>query len=95
MKVLVAYGTRYGATQGIAEKMGEWLRGNGIDSDIIDVKKDQWPNLNQYNGLIAGSGIRIGQWTKELKNFIKNQKEELNALEGPKFFFVCSGSIPC
>ena len=91
MKVLVAYGTRYGATQGIAEKMVEWLNENDIDSDIINVKKDQWPIINQYDGLIAGSGIKIGRWTKELKNFIKKQKEELNALNGPKFFFVSSG----
>ena len=91
MRILVAYGTRYGATQGIAEKMVEWLKENAIDSDIINVKTDQWPNLNQYNGLIAGSGIRIGRWTKELKNFMKKQKEEINALDGPKFFFVSSG----
>ena len=91
MKVLVAYGTRYGATQGIAEKMVEWLKDNNIDSEIINVKKDQWPNLNQYDGLIIGTGIRIGQWTKELKNFVKKQKEEINTLDGPKFFFVSSG----
>ncbi len=91
MKVLVAYGTRYGATQGIAEKMGEWLKDNNIDSDIINVKKDQWPEIAQYNGLIIGTGIRIGQWIKEMKKFIKKQKNDINTLNGPKVFFVSSG----
>ncbi|MFX0122591.1 MAG: flavodoxin domain-containing protein [Candidatus Hodarchaeota archaeon] len=91
MKVLVAYGTRYGATQGIVEKMVEWLKDNNIDSDIINVKKNQWPKISQYDGLIIGTGIRIGQWTKEVKNFLKNQREDINALIGPKVFFVSSG----
>lgn len=91
MKALIAYGTRYGATQGIAERMSEWLHENNIDSDIINVKKDQWPELSQYNGLILGSGIKIGQWTKEIKKFIKKNKEEINTFNGPKVFFVSSG----
>lgn len=91
MKVLVAYGTRYGATLGIAEKMVEWLKDRNIDSDIINVKKDQWPDIAQYNGLIIGTGIKIGQWTKEMKNFIKKHREDINALDGPKVFFVSSG----
>ncbi|MFX0173152.1 MAG: flavodoxin domain-containing protein [Candidatus Hodarchaeota archaeon] len=91
MKTLIAYGTRYGATQGIAERMSEWLQENNIDSEIINVKKDPWPELSRYNGLIMGSGIKIGQWTKEMKNFIKKKKDEINAFSGPKVFFVCSG----
>ncbi len=91
MKVIIAYGTRYGATQGVAERMSEWLHEDNIDSDIINVKKDSWPELSLYKGLIFGSGIKIGQWTKEMKNFVKKNKEEINALKGPKVFFVCSG----
>ncbi|MFX0211614.1 MAG: flavodoxin domain-containing protein [Candidatus Hodarchaeota archaeon] len=91
MKALIAYGTRFGATQGIAERMVEWLQENKIESDIINVKKDSWPELSHYNGLIFGSGIKIGQWTKEMKKFVKENKEEINALKGPKVFFVCSG----
>ena len=91
MKALIAYGTRYGATQGIAERMSEWLRQSNIDSDIINVKRDQWPKLAQYDGLILASGIKIGQWTKEMKNFIRKKKEEINAFNGPKIFFVSSG----
>ncbi|MFX1283375.1 MAG: flavodoxin domain-containing protein [Promethearchaeota archaeon] len=91
MKALIAYGTRYGATQGIAEQMVKWLQENAIKSDIINLKKDSWPELSQYNGIILGSGIKIGQWTKEMKKFMKDNKEEINALKGPKVFFVCSG----
>ncbi|UCE12550.1 MAG: hypothetical protein JSV04_10175 [Candidatus Heimdallarchaeota archaeon] len=91
MKALIVYGTRYGATQGIAERMFEWLQKENIDSDVINVKKDEWPELAKYSGLILGTGIRIGQWTKEMKNFIKKKKEEINMFRGPKIFFVCSG----
>jgi menaquinone-dependent protoporphyrinogen oxidase len=91
MKALIVYGTRYGATQGIAERMAEWLKENAIDPDVINVKKDPWPELSQYHGLILASGIRIGQWTKEMKNYIKKSKTEINEFNGPKVFFVSSG----
>lgn len=91
MNVLIAYGTRYGATQGITERMSEWLKEKNIDSDIINVKKDQWPELSPYSGLILGSGIKIGRWTKEMKNFLKKKKEGINVFNGPKIFFVSSG----
>lgn len=91
MKALIAYGTRYGATQGIAERMAEWLAENSIDFDLINVKKDPWPELSEYNGLILASGIRIGQWTKEMKSFIKKNKTEISRFNGPIMFFVSSG----
>lgn len=85
------YGTRYGATRGVAERMAEWLNESNIDSTVINIKKDQWPDLSSYNGLIIGSGIKIGQWTKEMKNLLNTKKEEINTFSGPKVFFVCSG----
>ncbi|MFX1247873.1 MAG: flavodoxin domain-containing protein [Promethearchaeota archaeon] len=89
MKVLVANGTRYGATQGITERMVEWLTQNHIDSDIINIRKNKWP-VAQYNGLINGSGIRISLWTKEVEKFIKGKNDEINVIS-PEMFFICSG----
>jgi menaquinone-dependent protoporphyrinogen IX oxidase len=71
--------------------MSEWLQEDNIESDIIDVKKDQWPVLDEYQGLIFGTGIKIGQWTKEMKSFMKKNKEGINMHSGPKAFFVSSG----
>ena len=91
MRVLIAYGTRYGATEEVAERMAEWVKAANIEVDIINVKANQWPELTEYTGLIIGSGIKIGQWTKEIKNFIKKKKDAINKFDGSKIFFVCSG----
>lgn len=41
MRVLVTYATKYGATAEIAEKIGEVLRQEGLDTDVIPVKQVQ------------------------------------------------------
>jgi menaquinone-dependent protoporphyrinogen IX oxidase len=71
--------------------MVEWLNDNSFEAHLINIKDDQWPVLSQYQGLILGTGIKIGQWTKEMKNFIKKRNNEINNFAGPKVFFVCSG----
>lgn len=91
MKVLIVYGTRYGATEGIAKRMAEWFNTASFEVELINVKKDPWPDLSQFQGLVLGTGIKIGQWTKEMKNFIKKHNDEISNFKGPKIFFVCSG----
>ncbi len=93
-KVLIVYGTRYGSTEGTSEKIAEILKENEINVDIYNLKatpKKEIPNINNYNGVIIGSSIKIGQWTKDVKEFVSNQKESLNSFKGKLGFFVSSG----
>jgi menaquinone-dependent protoporphyrinogen oxidase len=76
MKALVIYGTRWGGTTGIAEKIGDTLRKEGYIVDVLDAKLSP-QNISLYDLVIFGSGIRADKWTKETLNFIKENAELL------------------
>ena len=44
LKVLIAYGTRYGATTGNAEEIGRVLTEEGFDVRVINIKKEKIKN---------------------------------------------------
>jgi menaquinone-dependent protoporphyrinogen oxidase len=93
-EVLILYGTRYGSTEGISEKMAEIMKGNEVKVDLFNLKSTperEVPAFDQYDGLLIGTGIKVGQWTKEVKEFVKKRKEGLNLFNAPKGFFVSSG----
>jgi len=71
-KVLVTYASKYGATAEIAEKIGEVLRQAGLQTDILPVKSIR--DLTQYNAVILGSAVYIGQWRKDAVKFLKASK---------------------
>ena len=89
-RVLIAYGTRFGSTEEITSKFAEIMRSKGLDTTVINVKKDKWPPLDQFDAVLVGSGIKMGKWTKEAKNFIK---KNVKVLKEKSFLavFVSSG----
>jgi menaquinone-dependent protoporphyrinogen oxidase len=74
-KVLVAYGTKNGATAGIAERIGEVLRGAGLEADVIAA--DRVGDVTRYAAVVLGSGVYIGSWRKEAANFLKANASRL------------------
>ena len=93
-KVLLVYGTRYGSAEEISEKMADLLREKGAEVDIFNLKttpEKEIPAFNNYDGILVGTGIKMGQWTKEVKDFVTAKKEELNSFKGHRGFFVSSG----
>ncbi len=90
-KVLIAYGSRYGATEGVAIKIAEIFRDNNVLAEVVDLKeKSDFDNFDNYDGLIIGSSIKIGQWTRHVKNFVRNMRLEIQKFAGPFGFYVCS-----
>ena len=74
-RVLVAYGTKYGATAGIAEKIGQVLQDAGL---AVDVKRaDQAGDASAYQAVVLGSAVYIGRWRKEAVNFLKTNEQAL------------------
>ena len=76
-KVLIFFGSRYGGTEGIAEKMAEVLKEKGVTATVFDLKKtsqSEPPDLCAYDGILIGSGIKVGQWTKDVKEFVPKTK---------------------
>jgi menaquinone-dependent protoporphyrinogen oxidase len=67
-KVLVAYATKYGSTAEIAEKIGEVLRQEGLDTDVLLVR--EIGDVSAYPAVVLGSAVYIGQWRKEAAKFL-------------------------
>ena len=74
-RVLVAYGTKYGATAGIAEKIGQVLQDAGL---AVDVKRaGDAGDPAAYQAVVLGSAVYIGKWRKEAVNFLKTNEQAL------------------
>lgn len=74
-KVLIAYGSKYGATKEIAEKIGEVLKQEGLMADVVSA--DKVKDIADYQGVVIGSAAYIGGWRKEVNNFIKKHEQTL------------------
>lgn len=74
-KILVAYATKYGATGEIADKVGDVLRGAGLQADVSPV--DHVQDLAPYGAVVLGSAVYIGKWRKEAAKFLKENQETL------------------
>jgi menaquinone-dependent protoporphyrinogen oxidase len=75
-KVLVAYATKYGATAGIAEKIGEVLAQAGVSVDVLPVNRVK--DLDSYGAVVLGSAVYIGRWRKEASRFLKANAKQLS-----------------
>lgn len=76
-KVLVAYGTKYGATSEIANKIGELLRKENIQTDILPAGSAG--DLSQYRAFVIGSAVYIGQWRKDAVSLVSKNVDLLSA----------------
>ena len=83
-KVLVAHASKYGATAGIAEKIGGVLREAGFEVDVVPANKAGDPV--DYAAVVLGSAAYIGQWRKEAVKFLKKNQDKL--AERPVWLFV-------
>jgi len=77
-KVLVAYGTKYGATAEIAVRIGEVLAASGLPVEVHPA--EQAGDLAAYGAVVLGSAVYIGQWRKPAVRFLKENEQALAAL---------------
>lgn len=74
-KVLVAYATKYGATEGIAQAIGETLQEQGLDVDVVSA--DQVGDVQPYAAVVLGSAVYAGSWRKEAVALLEGQEAAL------------------
>jgi len=87
MKTLIIYASKYGSTKDCASYLKNKLEGETTIFDIKDINKDM--NLNQYDTIILGSSIYVGQIGKKLKLFIT---ENIDILMKKKVgIYLCCG----
>lgn len=74
-KVLVAYASKYGSTQEVAEAVAATLQDHGFEVDIQPVGKVR--RGEGYGAVVLGTAIYYGAWRKEAHGFLERNRGEL------------------
>lgn len=88
MPILVAYASKHGATQGIAERVAERLVAGGRDARALPFSMVATPAA--YSAFVLGSAVYLGKWRREAGDFVR-QNSALLATR-PVWLF-CSGPL--
>ena len=92
-KALIVYGTRYGATAMTSEEIADVFRQEGLDVRVVNLKDEKVKDINDYELVVVGSGIKIKKWTKEPEKFLKKFQKEL-ANKKTAIFISCGARFP-
>ena len=89
MKMLIAYCTRYGATESTSEEIATVLREEGFDVRVVNTKKEKVKDISEYDLIIVGAGMQMFRWCKESEKFLNRFQKDLR--ERKTAIFVSSG----
>lgn len=90
-RVLLVYGTSYGQTAKIANRLRQHLLALGCDAETVSA--DALPpalRLGEYDGVVIGASLIAGHYQRSVDRFVRAHREALNRL--PSAFFAVSGS---
>ena len=73
--ILVAYATRYGSTQEVAEAVAAALRERGLAVDIQPMRGVQ--SLDHYGAIVLGAPLYMFHWHKDALHFLARHRESL------------------
>lgn len=93
MKVLIAYGTRFGSTEEISQEIKKTIEEQGLDCELLnlkEIKSKKWPSPSEFDGILVGSSIKIAKWMNEPKKFLRMNKELFNQKEKTLGLFISS-----
>lgn len=75
MRVLVAYASRHGATQGIAERIAVTLERN--DLPVVFKPFHAVGDLDRFDAFVLGSSVYMGAWERHASNFVRTHAAAL------------------
>jgi len=91
LKALIVYATRYGATKGTAEEIARILQEENIEAKTVNAKEKKVNDISEYDLIVVGSGMAMGNWGSEAEDFTKKFNKEL---EKKKFALFISSLKP-
>ncbi|MFA5311889.1 MAG: flavodoxin domain-containing protein [Methanomassiliicoccales archaeon] len=91
MRVLVAFGTKYGSTEKVATEIASLLQRLGHDAEVVDLRDRIYVELEDYDMVVIGSGIVYGSWSKESLRFLNRNSKKLN--KSKLAMFACCGDL--
>lgn len=89
--ILIVYGTRYGQTAKIADRVADMLGNAGCDVDIRSAPEipPGFP-LAGANGVIVAASVIVGRHQRAVERFVRDHLDELNRV--PSAFLSVSGA---
>ena len=83
MTVLVGYSSKYGATEGIAERIAATLQSAGVDAEAHPVRDVHDPS--RFDAFVIGASAYMGSWRKDATRFVQHHRDLL--AERPLWLF--------
>lgn len=74
-RVLVAYGSKHGATAGIADEIGRTLRDDGFEAVVEPA--DTVTDVSGYDGVVLGGALYAGRWDGKARGCARRNAEQL------------------
>jgi menaquinone-dependent protoporphyrinogen oxidase len=84
--VLVAYGTKHGATAEIAEAIASTLRAAGLDVDVQRARSVR--SLDRYRAVVLGSAVYAGRWRSDAMRLLRRR-----GMQGREVWLFSSGPV--
>lgn len=75
MKVLVAVGSKYGATREVAKRIAEEIGSHNFEVDLQDACDVQ--GIHYYEAVVLGSAVYGGLWRRDASGLVKAHRDEL------------------
>ena len=88
MTVLVGYSSKYGATEGIAERIAAALNTAGVQAEARPVADVNDPS--GYDAFVIGAAAYLGSWRKDATRFVHRH---LELLAGRPVWLFSSGPL--
>jgi len=77
-KILVAYATKYGSMQEVAEAIAEELRAGGVETDLRQAHDVR--DVSGYSAVVVGGPFYYFWWHGDVRNFLKKNRKALERL---------------
>ena len=87
-RVLVAYGSKRGGTQGLAEWIGDDLRAHGHEAVVRPAAQVQ--GLTDVAAVVVAGALYAGRWHKDARRFVRQHRDRLEELP---VWLVASGPL--
>ncbi|MBZ9599473.1 flavodoxin domain-containing protein [Streptomyces erythrochromogenes] len=74
-RVLVAYGSKHGATAGIAAEIGRTLREDGLDAVVLPA--DDVDDVRSFDAVVLGGSLYAGRWSGKARHCAERNQNYL------------------
>jgi len=88
MTVLIAYASKHGSTEGIANAIADALTACGVRADCVEASHVH--ALDPYDAVILGSAVYMRRWRPEARRFLRRHA---HALAARPFWVFSSGPV--